>query len=87
MEADEDSWELIIDQIDDLLIHKAEAIINSLTKEEKDALEEAGFELSMEEVHDLILEKLEDHFENRAFDLEHVKEDLKKLTKKDVFEL
>lgn len=74
-------------ETEELLYKKAEEIVESLTPEERDQLESVGWELDLEEVFRLILEYLQEHFETREFSLEHVKEDLKKIDKKLLFEL
>ena len=70
-----------------LLYKKTEELIESLTDEEKEKLEAQGIELDLEEVFRLLCEHLNLHFDSAEFSIEHLKEDLKHLTKKDIFGL
>ena len=72
---------------EELLYKKAEELIESLTDEEKEKLEAQGIELDLEEVFRLLWEHVKKHFDSVEFSIEHFKEDLARLTKKEVFEL
>ncbi len=87
MENTQNNWNKVFEKTESLLYKKAEEIINSLTDKEKEKLEAQGIILDLEEVFRLIWAKLKEHFDSKPFTLEHIKEDLKKLTKKDIFEL
>ena len=84
---EEKSDHKVLAKVEELLFKKSEEIIGSLTKEEKEALENAGWELSTEDIVDELEDLLEKHFETEEFSLEDFKNDLRKITKKEVFGL
>ncbi|MBW2963582.1 hypothetical protein KY306_02300 [Candidatus Woesearchaeota archaeon] len=87
MENTDKSWNHVFEQTETLLYKKAEEIIESLTEQEREKLEAQGIVLDLEEVFRLIEEKLIEHFDSKEFTVEHIKKDIQKLTKKDIFDL
>ena len=86
MENTSESWNHVFEKTENLLYKKAEQIIESLTDKEREKLEAEGAVLDLEGVFNLIWEKLQKHFDSKPFTVEHIKADLKRMTKKDVFE-
>ena len=73
--------------IEDIIYKKVEEIVDSLTDEEREQLEGVGWVLDLEEVFQLLLEYLTEHFKTVEFSIEHVQKDLVKIDKNLLFEL
>ncbi|MFH1683075.1 MAG: hypothetical protein ABIA37_04730 [Candidatus Woesearchaeota archaeon] len=77
----------IQERVQSLLYKKAEQIIESITDQERARLERAGWVLDLEEVFRALWKTISEHYDHKPFTLKQTKVDLKKITKKELFDL
>lgn len=77
----------IKEKLQTLLYRKAEEIIESVTDEEREKLENQGWELELEEIFRALWKTISQHYNHKKFTLEKAKEDLKRISKRELFGL
>ncbi len=77
----------IKEKLESLLYKKAEEIIESVTDQERAKLEEQGWELGLEEIFRALWKTISERYDSKPFTLKQAKQDLEKVTKKELFGL